>query len=153
MSKIELKHRILEEGRKEHESVIHDFQVRIKELRESDSVVNDDVMDDQEKSMHNENSRRVSTIADQLNFAIEELNLLNSIIIEEPLHEEVGFGTVVETDVKTFFVSVSIDDFTVDGVPFFGLSTKSPLYKEMEGKKPGDRFSFGTRHYKIIDLY
>ena len=153
MNKVEYKKQILEAGKAEHQTVIDDFSERIKAMQDGEMMVNDGQMDYQQQSMNSETNQQISQLAEQLNFAVEEMNLLNSIVIEEPLHEEVLFGSVVETDQKTFFVSVSIDDFAVGDAKFFGLSTKTPLFKEMKNKKQGDTFSFGPRTYKILNVY
>ncbi len=49
-------------------------------------------------------------------------------------------------------VSASIEEFTVEGKSVFGLSVHSPLYKEMKGKKVGERFTYNTTTYLIKEI-
>lgn len=152
-NKIDWKKQILEAGKQQHQSVIDDYTKKIKELRETKAAANDESLDLQELSFNNEVNDKINHLAEQLNFAVDEMNLLNRIQVIDPLHETVTLGSVVETDHRSFFVSVSIEDFEVAGQKYFGLSQKTPLYKEMAGKKTGDSFSFGKTHYKILDVY
>jgi hypothetical protein len=153
MKTLLLKKRILEEGKAKHQSVIDDYRRGIQELQSSKTGDLDGTMDIQQMSQHSEINERISHMAEQLNFAVDEMNILNRIIIEEPLHESVTLGTVVETDKRTFFVSVSIEEFKVDGKEFYGLSQKTPLYAEMAGKKKGDTFAFRNMKYKIKKIF
>ena len=152
MNKVEYKKQILEAGKAEHQTVVNDFRERISAMQGGEMNENQS-QDYQQLSMNSEMNQQIAQLADQLNFAVEELNLLNTIVIQEPLHDQVLFGSVVDTDQKTFFVSVSIDNFKVGEDKLFGLSTKTPLFKEMAGKKIGETFSFGPRNYKILDVY
>lgn len=153
MKKIELKQRILEAGKAKHQSVIGDYRKQIDDLKAGRSADLDDQMDDQQKSFNNEVNERIYFLAEQLNFAVEEMNLLNRIIVEEPLHKEITLGSVVVTDKRSFFVSVSIEDFDAVGKTWFGLSQHTPLYREMAGKKKGDSFSFQKTSYVIEDVF
>ena len=41
----------------------------------------------------------------------------------------------------------------LDGEEMMGLSTKSPLFQAMSGKKKGDTFSHNNTTYKIRDVF
>lgn len=64
----------------------------------------------------------------------------------------IGFGSLVITDKMNFFVAASMGDFDLDGKKYFIISTQTPIFEAMEGKEPGDSFSFRGRNYKIIDV-
>jgi len=113
----------------------------------------DGQMDTQQLAYNNEVNERIHFLAEQLNFAVEEMNTLNRIIIEMPLHKTITLGSVVITDKRKFFVSVSIENFKISRTDYFGLSQKTPLYQEMEGKKKGDTFSFRDFKYVIKDVF
>jgi hypothetical protein len=153
MKKVELKQKILDAGKAEHQTVIDDYRNEIKRLQEGEMGVFDGQMDDQQMAYNNEVNERINHLAEQLNFAVDEMNLLNRLIVEEPLHKEVMLGSVVDTDKRKFFVSVSIEEFTVGRTEYFGLSTKTPLYKEMAGKKKGDKFALRNMKYVIKDVF
>jgi len=152
MDKLEFKKQVLQAGKAKHQTVIDDFCVRIKELRQQ-------INQDEEIEPHTQaddhtdgTTEQLNKLADELNFANEELDRLNKIVVDQP-HETVSFDSVVETDQRTFFVSVSIEDFEVNGKAVFDLSTETPLYQEMKGKKRGDTFAYRETQYRITDLY
>ena len=136
-----LKRKILTAGVQKHQTVIEDFRQRIKEMMETDGNVNEEEYDSNVQSQKSETTDKVSLLSDQLRFAaleLEELNKIKSSI--DRIHTVVEFGTVVITDTIAFFVSASIEQFSIDGKPIFGLSVKSPLYACMKGKRPGEVF-------------
>ena len=152
--KFQLKREILAAGLKKHESVIDDFQTRIREMTATDGNVNEEEYDSHTQSQKAETYTEVSLLTEQLQYALHELNELRRLEwdIEED-HQIVAFGTVVVTDQGTFFVSSSIEQFTVNGDEIFGLSVLSPLYKRMKGKKVGDSFKLGDKQCVIKEIF
>lgn len=148
-----LKSKILEIGMQEHQIVIDDFNQSIKEIISSGGSDERGFASSQQ-ALSNQAVDQANQIADQLQFATNEMKLLQNMSSSiESLHDTVQLGSVVVTDKDTFFVSVSIERFEVDGEPLFGLSTKSPLYKVMHGKKAGETFTFNKRTYVIEDVF
>ena len=154
MTKLEFKKEVLNQAKRKHQSVIDDLRGEINAIRESESDNNADGQADLEEMSQDvmADSRR-ETIARELDFAQDELNLLNRLIIEEPLHDEVTLGSVVETNKMTFYVSASIEEFEADGKKLFGISTKAPIYEAMKGLKKGDKFEMRNQNYSIKDVY
>ena len=153
MKALEIKKEILKCGKAKHQSVIDDYRRQIKELRSGEAEDLDDQMDLQQMAFNNEVNGQINRLAEQLNFAVDEMNTLNRIMIEDPLHECVTLGSVVETDKRTFFVSVSIEEFDVFGKEFYGLSQKTPLYAQMKDKQVGDEFTLNDMSYSISRVY
>ncbi len=91
MDKLKLKQQIIENAIKEHQSVIDDFKTRIKEMRASEAMVNENQFDYEERSFSESINERIRQLAEQLNFANEEMVRMYKIKVEEPLHEEVTF--------------------------------------------------------------
>ncbi|MFD2201318.1 hypothetical protein [Shivajiella indica] len=150
----EFKKKLLEASIKKHQSVIDDFKRSIKELLGTETKINEDEMDMSQQSVNTEQIQRANAIGDQVSFANDEMTILNNMMPSiEDIHDEVALGSVVVTDKMNFFVSASIEQFEVDGIEVFGLSTESPIYQEMKGKKKGDKFSFKDHHYTIVDLF
>lgn len=151
---VELKVKMLHAGIEKHQSVIDDFTRSIKTLMASEIVVNEDTVDMSQQGLNSEIIQKANNLADQLVFANEEMkqlyNLLPTITY---IHETVQPGSVVVTDQETFFVSVSIERFKVEDIEVFGLSTQSPLYQTMQGKKKDDSFSYNNKTYKIIGVF
>ena len=153
MNKIEKKRKILEAGIAKHQSVIADFQHSILELKESEVLVNEDERDYQQSSIAEGINDQIARLEVELEFAQDELERLYRIKNEMCVMDCVALGSVVETNKITFFVSASIERFEVDESVIFGLSTASPLFVEMAGKRVGESFSHKGEVYKIIDIY
>jgi hypothetical protein len=148
-----LKSKILEQGIQKHQMVIDDFNQSIKEIMASGGS-DERTFASSQQSLSNEAVDQANQIADQLQFAADEMKILRNMESTiQSLHETVQLGSVVVTDKDTFFVSVSIERFEVEGQPLFGLSMKSPLYKVMQSKKAGDSFTFNKRTYSIEDVF
>jgi transcription elongation GreA/GreB family factor len=84
--------------------------------------------------------------------ALGLMNTLNKINTNKE-NETVLPGSVVMTDVQNIFVSVSIGNIKSSGLDFFAISTLSPIYKAMSGKRKGDTFSFREKIYKITETF
>ena len=153
MKKLEFKKEILKAARERHQSVLNDLKYGIEELQKGEMGLHEDQLDLDQKSMDDSSNETINRLAEQLIFARDEMELLNRMVILEPLHDKVTLGSVVETDKKTFYVSASIEEFEVDGKKLFGLSTQTPAYKAMQGLKKGDSFSIRDITYKIRDVY
>jgi transcription elongation GreA/GreB family factor len=67
--------------------------------------------------------------------------------------EAVAMGAVVKTAIQTFFISISLGEVNVNGEKAYAVSTQSPIYKAMEGKRKGETFKFRDQDVLITDLY
>jgi soluble cytochrome b562 len=151
MERIEFKKKVLEAAKEKQEQIIQDLRQGI-EMRKQSAEQDDQDMRDYFESTREEILEYVDHLADQLNIALSELELLKKIRIEKE-HDQVTMGSVVDTDMMTFFVAVGLENFEVDGKEFFGISTKAPIYSSMIGKGKGDRFTFRGEEHEIKDLY
>jgi transcription elongation GreA/GreB family factor len=152
MEKTALKKRILAAGIKAQLTIINDFKSRIEELKSSGQQYAGEQLDSGALSMTQATEEQASLMTEQLNMLEEELDKLNRINAEE-IHDVVHLGSVVKTNHQQFFVSVSIERFKCDGQDYYGISTKAPIYKSMEGKKKGDHFEMNGRQFEIVDLF
>ncbi len=153
MEKLTHKKKVMEQAIRYQEAIVADFRKRIQELREGEQQTQDQLYEYDQQGQEDESAIVINRIADELNFVIEELDFLKQMKTATNLFEEVTLGAIVKTDKMTFFPSVSIENFEVDGENIFGISRKAPIYKEMVGKKKGDSFSMNGRTYTILDLY
>lgn len=148
------KREILEAAIRQHETVIHDFQEGIRSRMVNEGKINEQEYDTQTQAFNAETTEEVEHLSRQLNFANRELEELRKMRIDiDVRHTSIQRGSVVKTDRETFFVSASIERFFVNEEPFFGLSTLTPLFQEMKGKKLGETFSFGKTTYTILDVF
>ncbi|MGC1244191.1 MAG: hypothetical protein WA874_21550 [Chryseosolibacter sp.] len=151
---VELKKKVLDAAIKKHQTVIDDFSGSIKEMLASEGIVNEDEMDLSQQEFNTELVHKSNQIADQLAFANEEMKILFDMApVIGSIHNTIQPGSVVVTDRENFFVSTSVEAFSAGGMDFFGLSTQSPLFKAMEGKKSGDHFSHNYSDYRVIEVF
>ena len=153
MNKLEFKKQVLEVARASQQKVIDDLRYGIEELQKSEMGLHEDQLDMDQQSLDDSSNETIIRLAEQINFARDEMELLNKMVVQEPLHQAVSLGSIVETDKRTFYVSASIEEFTVDGQKVFGLSTHTPVYGAMKGLKKSDSFAFRDTEYKILDVY
>lgn len=153
MDKLTFKKRVLQRAKEEQQKLIEDFMHQIKDLQHSDEITDDDQLDEQQQSLDSNNSDLISAISDELNFANEEMELLNKMQVGNKVADFVTIGAVVKTDSMTFYPSVSIEKFVVNGEELFGLSLKAPIYEEMKGKKKGETFQYKGTEYTIQELF
>lgn len=146
------KKQILEAGVKAQEAIINDFRSRIEELKSTGQQYASEQHDSGAQSMTEGTEEQAALMSEQLLMLVEEMDKLQRIQADDD-HDNVHLGSVVLTDQQRFFVSVSIERFKCAGQEYFGVSTKAPIYKAMEGKLKGETFEVNGRAFKIVDLY
>ncbi|TXF89981.1 hypothetical protein FUA23_08485 [Neolewinella aurantiaca] len=95
---------------------------------------------------------RVEARASVVEALQRDINILTGLDSIEPT-VEVQLGDVIETDQGNFFVAVPADEFTVEGKSYRGISTQSPLFQALKGKKDGDTVSLNNNEFKLISSY
>lgn len=154
MQKAALKRKLLDECIRKHQSVIDDFNVRLNDLKESMKNANDEELDGGQIAQKMRMDAEALALINQRQFAVAEMELLQKLNFDnDALADQAELGAVVLTDKETFFVSSSIEQFDVDGKTYLGLSTHSPLFKAMEGKRKGDQFGYNKVVYTIEELF
>ncbi len=149
-----MKKKMLEASMKKHQGVIDDFKRRIKELKGEEEAVYYETRSPALVPYNEMVMPEIEALNEQLEFANDEMELLYKIQNQnDRLHTVAGPGAAVKTNKDTFFVSASIEQFSVDGQKFIGISEKSPLYQAMRGKRKGDAFTYNNRSYLIKDIY
>lgn len=147
-----LRSRLLDACITKQQLLINDFRVRLRNLAESQNISGDTYQTD-DLSARDKINDETNLLNKQLDFAVEEMALLKRLrdMREQP-HQRVGLGAIVVTNRYTFFVSASLEELEVDGRKYIGISTSSPLFTAMVGKKPGDSFSFRGDVYHIKEV-
>lgn len=68
-------------------------------------------------------------------------------------NEAVGFGSIVETDERYYFIAVPLGEISMDaGSNIYAISTDAPIYKSLQGKKAGDSFTFNDKEHTIKSI-
>lgn len=95
---------------------------------------------------------RVEARASVVEALQRDINVLNGLDSIEA-NPEIQLGDVIETDQGNFFVAVAADEFTVDGKSYHGISTDSPLFRALLGKKNGDVVTVNDRNFTLKNSF
>lgn len=90
--------------------------------------------------------------AKQLQDGIAGLATLN-LVVPNKENESIALGSVIITQDMSYFVAISIGEIKTDDGPFYAISTHSPIYKAMSGKKKGEKFNFRGKDITIVDTF
>lgn len=151
MDRLKLKKRILEESKRIQRDLVQRLgsvsqrQVQTEELAEEGAVNLTALSREPEPEPKN---RLFPRVAD----ALEGLATLEKISVEA-VHDRVVPGSVVLTDVRNFFVAVSLPEFNVEGQVYLGLSPESPAYSELAHKRKGDTFQLSGAVHRIEEVF
>ena len=152
-NKIAFKKATLEAARAKQKQIIEDFSTRIADLNDADHAEDEDQHDLDQQAANQSNKEMAAILSREMQFAQEEMDLLNRMFVHDHELDQVVVGAIVETESHIFYPSVSLERFEVAGKTVFGLSKKAPLYDQMQGKKVGDTFSFNAITYTIKAIY
>ncbi|MCK9481752.1 MAG: hypothetical protein M0R38_08345 [Bacteroidia bacterium] len=67
-------------------------------------------------------------------------------------NEKIGFGSVVMTSDKTFFISVSLGKLLVNGQEVLCISGVAPIAHAIKGKIAGEKFNFNNAEVEILQV-
>ncbi|MBN2639327.1 MAG: hypothetical protein JXR65_09620 [Bacteroidales bacterium] len=95
--------------------------------------------------------RQRDMYAEQLFKAEQMLDVLNKVPIEKDF-DTVEFGALIITDKQKLFISAAIGKVKCQSEEFFAISPLVPVYKAMEGKKVGDKFTVNGNSFTILDI-
>ncbi|WBL24073.1 transcription elongation factor [Zunongwangia sp. HGR-M22] len=126
---------------------IEQHQNRMDEIKQS--MENNDIKTDYDEDNKGQMLGDFEKHAGYLSEAQEQKEELSKI---DPEHKNniIGLGSVVETDRNYYFISVPLGEINMeDGSQIFAISTKAPIYKELEGKQPGDKFTINDEEHEI----
>ena len=90
-------------------------------------------------------------LAVQLNDKISNMRVLDSISISS-ISEQVQLGSIVVTEVNTFFIGPALGQIKTEKGHFFAISPNSPLALELLNKKKGASFFINNQEFTILDL-
>lgn len=151
-SKLEAKQHILAECLRIQRAVVDNARKAMNDAQESANEGDDSTEEKLYNSYREEMHNKRDMFARHFELAMDDLNQLNQIVTSKEYHRA-EFGSVVETDGGTYFISTSLGQVKVDGKVIFAVSALAPVYKAFEGKKAGDAFSFRDKSFKIKEIY
>lgn len=88
----------------------------------------------------------------QLEKYLEDLKLIKKADPKR-ITEKVEFGSVIITDKQKMFVSAALGKITVNGEPYFAISTQVPVFKAMKDMKVGDTFKINDNQFTIKEVF
>jgi hypothetical protein len=151
-AKVSAKQRILAECLRIQREVVDNARKAMNEAQESANENDDNTEEKLYNSYREEMQNKRDMFARQFELAMEDLNQLNQIVTSKEYHKA-EFGSVVETDSGTYFISTSLGQVKVEGKVIFAVSALAPVYRAFEGKKSGESFQFRDRSFKIKEIY
>jgi len=85
----------------------------------------------------------------QLSIVYEMNEILQRVSIEDS-SDIVKLGSLIKTTKGTYFLAVSVGQVEIEGNTYFVVSSKSPIGKQLLGKREGDELTFNKA--KILDI-
>lgn len=89
--------------------------------------------------------------ARQYEEALKVLNVINKIDPEKT-NEAAALGAIVITDSQQFFIAASLGNIKLNDQVYIAISTSSPMFQAMAGKKKGESFSFRDKKFLIKEI-
>lgn len=66
--------------------------------------------------------------------------------------EIVRLGSLVKTSAATYFIAISSEKITWDGVDYYSISLDSPMGQLLIGKRVGEKFQFRENEIEILEV-
>jgi len=134
-------------------SLISDVNARIEAIMETPGLGNEEEYDNSVLSTLTQQAEEIDALREVTRLATDEMTELSRLALTpETNHNIVEPGAIVVTNKNTFYISVSIEQFEVDGESYIGISTNSPLYQAMKGLTKDEIFHCKGIVYKILDV-
>ncbi len=140
-----------------HQAYIKQQHELIENFKHREAEMKKDVFHRNESASQSEDRKAgkmeiLRALGNEYVFAQQEMSFLDSLDASK-VSTVVEPGAIVVTDQITFFIGISSDKIEIDGETIFGISTKAPIYRSMEGLQKGNSFQFNETSYIIEDVY
>lgn len=80
---------------------------------------------------------------------LEQLEQVIKTIEPTVIHQKIQLGSFVQTKDNCYFMAVSLGKMEVDGIPFYAISTQTPMAQVLLGRSKGDRVNFRETSFEI----
>lgn len=152
MEKYEIKEALLEEVR---ELIDQKIAVSEKLMNDAQESANNetkssagDKFETGRAMMHMERDKNAHILSEA-----KKLEMFLNQIDADRVFDQVAFGSVVETSLGNYFISIAAGRIKVDEKKYFAISPQAPLAMELMHKKIGDTVSFNDNPLKILDVF
>lgn len=143
---------MLSKALKMQKEVIETARAAMLDAQQSANDNDDDTEEKLFNSYREEMQNKRDMFARQLEQAFDDLQMLQKVTVGQA-HNEVEFGSVVETDSQKLFISISLGAINIEEGQYFAISPSAPLYKAMAGKKAGETFQFRDKDIKVKQVF
>ena len=82
--------------------------------------------------------------------SIQQIKEILAKINPLEIKSTISLGSIVETSLGNYFLSIGAGQLTVDGNHYFAISISSPIGKLLLGKKEGDELTFNGKEINIL---
>ena len=82
----------------------------------------------------------------------QKLKKTLSLCSPQKMHQEVGFGSVVKTDVANYFIAIPAGELVVEQEKFYAVGATAPVAKILFGKKAGEKVIFNGKELKLLEI-
>ena len=92
---------------------------------------------------------------EMLSKQLEEINKSIAMLKRIPTtttSNSVQQGSVVETSIGTFYLSVGLGNFSIEGKNIIAISTESPLAMAIMGKQPGEKIEWRGQQMEVSTI-
>jgi hypothetical protein len=149
--KLELKRQLLHECMRIQNEHIDAARTAMEEAQESANE-HHGAIEDKFESFREACQIQRDMYAKQLDEAMTGLTILKRVNIAKE-NPEIMLGSLVETNLQDFFISISLGALTLKDKTYFAISPMSPLFKAMTGKSKGEKFALRDKEYQIKNVY
>ncbi|MBZ0181545.1 MAG: GreA/GreB family elongation factor [Melioribacteraceae bacterium] len=152
MHKAEIKKKLIEEVKEELKRKAVFLKEMIDDAQE-EANFHKGAMSSRYDTFKEEAQAKRDSYAKQLQGVITTMTLVSKIPSKLCVKGE--FGSVIETDKKSFFLFANVMDepILINGKSYYPISPISPLGKAIISRSAGETVSFNQVHYLIIDVF
>ncbi len=83
---------------------------------------------------------------------LQQMEALLAKIEHTKTQENAVLGSLLETNLGTYYLGISLGQIKVDGNIVFAVSLQSPIGKQFFGKRKNDSFSFNGKTIEVLKL-
>lgn len=146
MDKKALKHFLIEEEKILLEEARQDLQDHL-----SENILDQDNVKDIDDLAQNDSSFFVQhDLEKRISVHLETIQHLEEISFQES--DTVKPGAIVKINGKNIIIAIAKRSFEYNGEQYEAISSSAPIFKEIEGKKAGDSYSFHGETFKIEEV-
>lgn len=125
------------------------LKAEIAQLREGIANDSKSSMGDKYETSREMSQQEINRLEQQLGLIEQQQFQLKSISLKIETRQ-IGLGSLVKTNIGSFFLSVALGEIKIGEENIFVISPASPIGKLMMGKKSGETFKMNQKLIEIL---